>query len=134
MSVTSHSVTDCIYIPGFCFIIIVQLMMSANSRIRFGLQIVFVCLYITPSHYHHCANLSEDIQLIMLCVFSLLIFHLMIERIYTLSYYHHQIGSIISITIIHCLWLGHETMVCAVCLYSYVHLISLANWKQPPIE
>ena len=22
----------------------------------FGLQIVFVCLYITPSHYHHCAN------------------------------------------------------------------------------
>ena len=31
-------------------------MMSANNRIRFGLQIVFVCLYITPSHYHHCAN------------------------------------------------------------------------------
>ena len=22
----------------------------------FGLQIVFICLYITPSHYHHCAN------------------------------------------------------------------------------
>ena len=32
--------------------------------IRFGLQIVFVCLYITPSHYHHCANLYEDIELI----------------------------------------------------------------------
>ena len=46
------------------FIIIVQFMMSANSRIRFGLHIVFVCLYITPSHYHHCANLSEDIELI----------------------------------------------------------------------
>ena len=27
-------------------------------------QILFVCLYITPSHYHHCANLSEDIELI----------------------------------------------------------------------
>ena len=40
----------------FVFISIVQFM-SANSRIRFGLQIVlFVCLYITPSHYHHCAN------------------------------------------------------------------------------
>ena len=38
--------------------------MSANSRIRLGLQIVFVCLYITPSHYHHCANYSEDIELI----------------------------------------------------------------------
>ena len=40
----------------FVFISIVQFMMSANSRIRFGLQIVFVCLHITPSHYHHCAN------------------------------------------------------------------------------
>ena len=48
----------------FVFIIIVQLMMSLNSRIRFGLQIVFSCLYITPSHYHHCANLSKDIELI----------------------------------------------------------------------
>ena len=40
----------------FVFISIVQFMMSANSRICFGLQLVFVCLYITPSHYHHCAN------------------------------------------------------------------------------
>ena len=99
----------------FVFIIIVQFMMSANIRIRFGLQIVFVCLYITLSHYHHCANLSEDIELIKclssvwvrlsilsqlyiyiiymgLCVFSLPIFLVMIERIYTLFYYHHQIG------------------------------------------
>ena len=47
----------------FVFIIIVQFMMSSNSRIRFGLQIVFSCLYITPSHYNHCANLSEDMNL-----------------------------------------------------------------------
>ena len=46
------------------FIIIAQFIMSANSRIPFGLQLVFVCLYITPSHYHHYANLSEDIELI----------------------------------------------------------------------
>ena len=46
----------------FVFIIIVLFMMSANSRMRFGLQIVFVCLYITPSHYHHCENLSEGIE------------------------------------------------------------------------
>ena len=46
------------------FITIVHFMMYANSRIRFGLQIVFVCLYITPSHYQHCANLSENIELI----------------------------------------------------------------------
>ena len=48
----------------FVFIIIAQFMISANSLIRFGLQIVFVCLYITSSHFHHCANLSEDIELI----------------------------------------------------------------------
>ena len=66
MCVTSYSVTYCIYIPGkpgFDFIIIVQIMISAHNRIRVGLQIGFVCLYITPSHYHHCANLSEDIEL-----------------------------------------------------------------------
>ena len=65
--VASYSVTHCIYIPGkqdFVFVIIVLFMMSANSRISFGLLIVFVCLYITPSHYHHCANLSEDIDFI----------------------------------------------------------------------
>ena len=94
----------------FVFIIIVQFMMSANSRIRYDLQIVFVCLYITSSHYHHCANLSEDIELIKflsdlfcrvwvrwgifsqlsiiqyvwLCVCSLPVSLVMIERIYIL--------------------------------------------------
>ena len=101
------------------FIIIVQIMMSANIRIRFGLKIVFVCLYITTSHYHYCANLSEDIELMKclsdifcrvwvrlsifsqlsiiqcmgLCVFSLPISLVMIETISTLPYHHHQIGS-----------------------------------------
>ena len=48
----------------FVFIIIVQFMMSSNCRMRFGLQIVFVGLYITSSYHHHCANLSEYIELI----------------------------------------------------------------------
>ena len=48
----------------FVFIIIVQFMMSANNRIRFVLKIIFVCLYITPSDYHHYANLFEDIELL----------------------------------------------------------------------
>ena len=47
---------------GFVFIIIAQFMMSANSRIHCGLQIVFVCLYARPSHYHDCAKLSENIE------------------------------------------------------------------------
>ena len=104
----------------FVFIIIVQIMMSANIRIRFGLQIILVCLYSTPSHYHHCANLSEGIELkrmpvrytlssvwVRLGIFS--VNHYTIygavcfqfihfscddwENIYTLYYYHHQIGS-----------------------------------------
>ena len=48
----------------FVSIIIVQFMMSANNQIRFDSKIVFVYLYITPSHYHHCASLYEDIELI----------------------------------------------------------------------
>ena len=89
-------------------------------RIRFVLKIVFACLYITPSHYHHCANLPEDIELIKClsdifcrvceqnkacslsnllyntwgCLFS--IYPLPCDdwaNIYTWSYYHHQIGS-----------------------------------------
>ena len=91
----------------FVFIIIVHFMMSANCWIHFGLQIVFVCLYIV--HYHHCANLSEDMELIkcltyIFCrvckiehIFSVIHYtiygavcfqftNVIIERIYTLSY------------------------------------------------
>ena len=96
-------------------------MMSANIQIRCGLQIVFVCLYITPSHYHHCANLSEDMELIKFlsdiyfveCVskikYILSVIHYTIcgtvftqfthflcddwANICILSYYHHQIRS-----------------------------------------
>ena len=93
----------------FVFMSIAQLMMSANSGIRFGLQMVFVCLYFTPSHHHHCANFIwrhwtykmpvrynlssvwvrlsifsqlSILQYVGLCVFSLPISFVMIERIY----------------------------------------------------
>ena len=97
-------------------------MMSANTRTFFGLQIVLVCLYSAPSHYHHCANLSEGIELMKClsdiyfveCVSKikhvLSVIHYTIcgavcfqfthfscgdwENICTLSYYHHQIGSV----------------------------------------
>ena len=125
----------------FVFIIIVQFMMSANIRICFGLQIVLVCLQSTSSHYHHCTNLSwrhwthkmpvryilssvwvrlsifsplSIIQYMGLYVFSLPISLVMIEIIYILC-----LIIIIQLevwTITHCLGLGHETMVSAVCL------------------
>ena len=92
----------------------------AKSRIRVALQIVLVCLYSTPFHYHHCANISEDIELTKFlsyifveCVSKikhiLSVIHYTIcgavcfqfthfpcddrQNIYTLSYYHRQIGS-----------------------------------------
>ena len=127
----------------FVFIIIVQFMMSANSRICFALQIVLVCLYSTPSHYHHCAKLSEDIELIKclsdkfcvwvrlsifsqlsiiqsiiqyvgLCVFQFTHTLVMIERIYILCLIIIIKSEVWTIT--HCLGLSHETMMCAVCL------------------
>ena len=143
MFVTSYFVTHRIYIyreTGFVFIGIVHFMVSSNNRIRFGLQIVFVCLYSTSSHCHHCANfiwrhwtykmpvrynlssvwvrLSTFSQLsiiryVWLCVFSLSISFVVIERIYIFC-----LTIIIKLevwTITHCLGLGHETMVCAVC-------------------
>ena len=100
-------------------------MMSTNGRIRFALPIVLVCLYSTPSHYHHCAKLSEYIEIIR-CLSDIYFFecvskikhilsvipytiHFTIcgavcfqfthspcddwDNICTLSYYHHQIGS-----------------------------------------
>ena len=56
-----------------CYIIFCHLLHihSGKTGILFSLLLcslwwvqIFVCLYITPSHYHHCANLSEDIELI----------------------------------------------------------------------
>ena len=123
----------------FVLIIIVQFMMSANSRIRYCLQIVFVCLYITPSHYHHCANVSVDIEL-MKCLPDIFCRVCKIEHILLVIHYsiygavcfqftqfprdgwdNILLCLIIIIksevwTIIHCLGLGHETMLCAVCL------------------
>ena len=123
--------------------------MSANSRIQFGLQIVFVCLYITPSHYHHCANFIwkhwtykmpvrynlssvwvrlsifsqlSIIQYVGLCVFSLPISFVMIERIYILCLIIIIKSEVWTIT--HCLGLGHETMVCALCLSIFLLVLA----------
>ena len=42
----------------FVSIIDDQFMVFANDRIHYGLQVVSVRLQITPSHYHHYADLS----------------------------------------------------------------------------
>ena len=124
----------------FVLIIIVQFMMSANSRIRYGLQIVFVCLYIKPCHYHHCANLSVYIEL-MKCLPDIFCRVCKIEHILLVIHYsiygtvcfqfiqfprdgrENILLCVIIIiklevwTIVHYLGLGHETTVCAVCFF-----------------
>ena len=121
--------------------------------VRFSWQIVFVCLYSTPSHYHHCANLSEDIELIKclsdiylssvwvrinifsqlpiinyvgLCVLSLPISLMMLGSIYILCLIIIIKSDVWTIT--HCLWLGHETMVCAVYLSIFLWICDMAGW------
>ena len=114
--------------------------------LRFVLKIVFVCLYITSSDYFHCANLSEDIELIkclsdIFCrvckmryilsvihytirgavCFQFTHFIVMIEKIYILCLIFNIKSEVWTIT--QCLGLGHETMVCAVCLFVFLQVI-----------
>ena len=42
----------------------VRSMVFANDRIHYGLQVVFVCLQITQSLYHHYADSTEGFELI----------------------------------------------------------------------
>ena len=63
--ITSYSVTYCIYIsrkPGFCFHYDCADYDECKYSDTFRLA-NRVRLYIAPSHYHHGANLSEDIEL-----------------------------------------------------------------------
>ena len=112
---------------------------------RLRLQIVFVCLYITLYHYYHYANFIwrhwtykmpvkynlssvwvrlsifsqlSIIQYVGLCVFSLPIFFVMIERIYILCLIIIIKSEVWTIT--HCSGIGHETMVCAACVSKFL--------------
>ena len=116
----------------FVFIIIVQFMMSANSRTCFGLQIVLVCSfckliwrhwtykmpvrYILSSVWVRLSIFSplSSIQYVGLYVFILPISFVIIERIYILCLIIIIKSEVWTIT--HCLGLGNETMVSAVCL------------------
>ena len=128
----------------FVFIIVVQFLMSANSRIGFTLQIVLFFVQYTISLSSLCkinwrhwtykmpvryilssvwvrlsifsplSIIQSIIQDVGLCVFSLPTSFVMIERIYILCLIIIIKSEVWTST--HCLGLGHETMVCAVCL------------------
>ena len=113
-----------------------------------------LCLHITSSHYHHCANFIwrywtykmpvrynlssvwvrlsifsqlSIIQYVGLCVFSLPISFVMIERVYIFCLIITIKSEVWPIT--HCLGLGHETMVCVISLSIFlsVTLVPPAN-------
>ena len=69
------------------------------------------------------------IQYVGLCVLSLPIPFSCDDwdNIYTLCYYHHQIGSM---NYYHCIGLGHETMVYVVCLSIFLSEFTSSNYYQ----
>ena len=81
--------------------------------------------YILSSVWVRLSILSQlsIIQYVGLCVFSLPISLVMIERIYILCLIIIIKSEVWTVT--HCLGLGHETMVCAVCLS--IFLSNLCN-------
>ena len=108
-----------------------------------------IAKFMGPSHYHHCANfiwrhwtyempvrynlssvwvrLSIFSQLsiihcVGMCVFSLPTSSVMIERIYILCFMIIIKSEVWTLT--HCLGLGHEIMLCAVCLFIFL-------WRPP---
>ena len=131
--ISFHSISCFIYMY-LVSITNVQYMEYGNNWVHISLKMVFVCLYITPSLYHHDADLSEGIGYIeyyriwyilsiiclrfhsrhyVLCNIQGYVFSAEPPRflyLWKLSHYHHQ--SKIQL-ISHCLWLGRETMVCA---------------------
>ena len=58
-----------IYISRYSWVLFLlllcSLVMSANNRVHYGLMVVLICLHITLPHYHHYANVSEGIELII---------------------------------------------------------------------
>ena len=145
---TSYSVICCIYVPGkqgicfhyYCAVydeckysdtfwpadhtrLFVQYTISLSSLCkliwRHGTYKMPV-RYILSSVWVRLSIFSplSIIQHVGLCVFSLPIPLVMLERIYTICLIIIIISEVRSIT--HCLGLGDETMVCAVCLYIFL--------------
>ena len=139
---TSYSFTYCIYVPGklgICFHyyckyldrfwlsdrthLFVQYTISISSlckliwrhwTYKMPVRYILLSLWVRLSIFSQLSN----IQYVGLCVFSLPIPLVMIERIYILCLIIIIKSEVWTIT--HCLGLGHETMVCTVCLFIFL--------------
>ena len=83
--------------------------------------------YILPSVWvrHNIFSKLSIIQHVWLCAFSLPISLVMIEKLYILCLIIIE-SEVWTIT--HCLWLGHERMVCAVCLFIFLYMWQTRYW------
>ena len=59
----------------------------------YKMPVRYICVWVRLSIFSKLSIMQSIINYVGLCVFSLPIPLVVIERIYTLSYYHHQIGS-----------------------------------------
>ena len=135
-------------------------------RMRFGFQIVFVCLYITPSYHHHYANfiwrhwtykmpVRYNLWSVSKIMHFLSVIHYTIsgavcfqfthslcdnwDNIYTLTYYHNQIGSMNYDPLfkvrswnngMRCMSFFILTILIAIThTHSYVKLMGIASWS-----
>ena len=131
----------------FCRLLLRSLMVCANNRVNDDPMVVFVCLHIPLPHYHHYADLPEGIKFLNagqvhsvwsvclrlsqfsqlsfmqhmgLCIFSLPIYLMIIVSIcvlYLITIIKSEVWPIC-----HCLGLGNETVVCAVCLFIFLYI------------
>ena len=130
-------------------------MMYANNRVHYGLMVVYRYPHIILPHYHYHADLSEGIELLKglsdifclecvykirsvlsnifhaiyiyiymrLCILSLPIYLMVIVKIHVLDFIVIIKFEVWPICI--CLGLGHETMVCAVCLSIFLYKLAV---------
>ena len=155
MFVTSYSITYCIYIPGkpgFCFHYYCAVYDECKKsdtfwladRVRLSvhhtISLLSLCKliwrhrtykmpvrYISSSVWVRWSIFCQlsIIQYMGLSVFNLPISLLVIERIYSLSYYHHQIGSMNYYPLFRqC----HETTIYAVCLFIFCRIFKHNFW------
>ena len=83
--------------------------------------------YVLPSVWvrHNIFSQLSIIQHVWLCAFSLPISLVMIEKLYILCLIIIE-SEVWTIT--HCLWLGHERIVCAVCIFIFLYMWQTRYW------
>ena len=81
-------------------------------------MVIFICLHITLPHYHRYADLSESIELLK-CLSGTFCLECVSKIKSILSIIFHAINGASNQKYDHCSGLGHETVVCTVCLFMF---------------